>query len=25
VFGFEKKDYFNVQSSVREVPEADFS
>jgi len=24
-FGFEKKDYFNVQSSVREVPEADFS
>ena len=25
MFGFEKKDYFNVAPSVREVPEADFS
>lgn len=25
VFGFEKRDFFNVHSSVREVPEADFS
>lgn len=25
IFGFEKRDFFNVQSSVREVPEADFS
>jgi len=24
-FGFEKRDFFNVHSSVREVPEADFS
>ena len=25
MFGFERKDYFNVPSSVREVPDADFS
>ena len=25
MFGFEKKDYFNVAPSVREVPETDFS
>ena len=25
MFGFEKKDYFNVAPSVREVPDADFS
>ncbi len=25
MFGFEKKDFFNVSSSVREAPEADFS
>lgn len=25
MFGFEKKDFFNVESSVREVPEANFS
>ena len=24
MFGFEKKDYFNVSPSVREVPDADF-
>jgi LemA protein len=25
MFGFERKDYFNVDPSVREVPNADFS